>query len=48
VCAVPLLEGKLSAEEAKQFTMRVVKPREPLPRMPQLQPPAPACTSPDQ
>jgi len=47
VCAAPLLEVRPSAEEAQQFTMRVVKPREPLPRMPQLQPPAPACPSPD-
>ena len=48
VCAAPLLEVKPSAEEAKQWTMRVAKPREPLPRMPQLQPPAPACPSPDE
>ena len=47
VCAAPLLEVRPSAEWAKQFTMRVVKPREPLPRMPQLEPPAPACPSPD-
>lgn len=47
VCAVPLLEGK-PAGDANQWTMRVVKPQEPLPRMPQLEPPAPACPSPDQ
>ena len=48
VCAAPLLEVRVSPEEAKQWTMRVVKPREPLPRMPQLAPPAPACPSPGQ
>lgn len=42
VCAAPLLEGK-PAGDPNQWTMRVAKPREPLPRMPQLQPPAPAC-----
>ena len=46
VCAAPLLEVKPPAEWAKQFTMRVVKPREPLSRMPQLEPPAPRCPSP--
>ena len=42
VCAAPLLEGKPSGDP-NQWTMRVAKPQEPLPRMPQLQPPAPAC-----
>jgi hypothetical protein len=47
VCAAPLLEGK-PAGDPSQWTMRVAKPPEPLPRMPQLQPPAPACPSRDE
>ena len=39
ICAAPLLEF----EPTVNGTMRVVKPPTPLPRMPELVPPAPAC-----
>ena len=39
VCAAPLLEAKPAAKTK----IRTFKPTEPLPRMPQLEPPAVAC-----
>jgi hypothetical protein len=39
VCAAPLLEAKPNI----QSRMPVIKPPQPLPRMPQLVPPAPPC-----